>query len=67
LKRLPDAVLELLEDGRPHSRKEIAEKKKLTLKELDRVLEFLTKYGFVAMLGNYVEINPEFQSLLKGP
>jgi len=52
-------------DGKPHSLKEIAEKKKLTLKELDRVLDFLTRYGFVAMLGNYVEINPEFRSLLK--
>jgi len=64
LKLLPDAVLELLEDGKPHSRREILEKRKLTLKELDHVLDFLIKYGLVAKLGDYVEINPEFRSLL---
>ncbi len=63
--RLPDAVLELLDDGKPHSLEEIAREKRLTLKELERVLDFLTKYGFVAKLGNHVAIVPEFRSLLR--
>ena len=63
--RLPDSILELLEDGAPHHSRELAERTKLTLKELDGVMNFLVKYGFVAKLGEYVQIDSQFGSLLK--
>ena len=32
----PDSILEVLQDGEPHHVRELAERMKLTLKELDR-------------------------------
>lgn len=63
--RLPDSILELLEDGEPHHPRELAQRTNLTLRELDRVTNFLVRYGFAAKLGEYVQIDSQFGSLLK--
>ena len=63
--RPPDSILEVLEDGEPHHARELAERTKLTLKELDRVMNFLVKYGFAAKLGENVRIESQFGSLLR--
>ena len=63
--RLPDSILEVLEDGQPHGTRELAERTRLTLRELDRVTNFLVKYGFAAKLGEYVRIDSQFGSLLR--
>ena len=64
--RLPDSILEVLQDGEPHHARELAERTKLTLKELDRVMNFfLVKYGFAAKLGENVRIESQFGSLLR--
>ena len=63
--RPPDSILEVLEDGQPHGTRELAERTRLTLRELDRVMSFLVKYGFAAKLGEYVRIDSQFGSLLR--
>jgi len=63
--RLPDSILELLEDGEPHHARELAERTKLTLKEIDRVMSFLVRYGFAVKLGEDVRIDLQFGSLLR--
>ena len=63
--RLPDSILEVLQDGEPHHARELAKRTKLTLKELDRVMNFLVKYGFAAKLGENVRIESQFGSLLR--
>ncbi|RLI41132.1 hypothetical protein DRO59_07725 [Candidatus Bathyarchaeota archaeon] len=42
-------VLEMLEDGRWHTLKEIREKIKLSENKIQRIVEFLKGYGFVLM------------------
>ena len=44
--RLPDSILQVLQDGEPHRALELAERTKVTIQELDRVMNFLVKYGF---------------------
>ncbi|RJS68990.1 hypothetical protein CW693_03435 [Candidatus Bathyarchaeota archaeon] len=42
-------VLEMLEDGRWHTLKEIREKIKLSENKIQQIVEFLKGYGFVLM------------------
>ena len=63
--RLPDSILEVLQDGEPHHARELSERTNLTLKELDGVMNFLVKYGFAAKLGENVRIESQFGSLLR--
>ncbi len=63
VRRLPDAVLEILEDGEPHDVREIVERMKLTQRELDEIIEFLVGFGFVGKSGRFVQIESEVQSL----
>ena len=42
-------VLEMLEDGKWHTLKEMQEKIKLSENKIQRIVEFLEEYGFVLM------------------
>ncbi len=64
---LPDQVVELLEDGNPHSLIEISKTANLSEKEVEKVLDFLKKYGFARLekKAKAAQIDPEFLKLLK--
>ena len=64
---LPDQVIELLGDGKPHSLVEISRAAKLSERQAEKVLDFLDKYGFANLRRREkaVQIDPEFLGLLK--
>ncbi|GEM_PF-3156743 len=64
---LPDQVIELLEDGAPHSLVEISRAAKISDRQAAKVLDFLDRYGFASLKKREktAQIEPEFLDLLR--